>query len=88
MAINAREVLGDDLTEAHERLRLDRMLGDQTWFVISDALERQWSLTTPVLQAWQKSGKEGKISTYPAASWRPQGADQLLEKDGCAGRRR
>jgi glucose-6-phosphate 1-dehydrogenase len=87
MAYCAREVFGDDLTEAYERLLLDCMLGDQTLFVRSDAMELEWALITPVLEAWEESGKEGKIFTYPAGSWGPKEAEAILKRGGHSWRR-
>jgi glucose-6-phosphate 1-dehydrogenase len=89
MAFRYRDVFGDELTEAYERLLLDCMLGDQTLFVRHDDLEMEWSLITPVLNAWKEeraSGQRG-VYPYPAGSWGPQEADALIEKDGRAWRK-
>jgi glucose-6-phosphate 1-dehydrogenase len=63
------------------------MFGDQTLFVRSDAMELEWSLITPVLEAWEESGKEGNIYKYPAGSWGPKEAEALLKRDGHSWRR-
>jgi glucose-6-phosphate 1-dehydrogenase len=87
MAFCAREVFGDELTEAYQRLLLDCMLGDQTLFVRADEMELEWIQISSVLEAWAESGKEGKIYSYPAGSWGPKEAEAILKKDGRAWRR-
>jgi len=87
MAFCAREVFGDELTEAYQRLLLDCMLGDQTLFVRVDEMELEWIQISAVLEAWAESGKDGKIYSYPAGSWGPKEAEAILQKDGRAWRR-
>jgi glucose-6-phosphate 1-dehydrogenase len=65
--------------EAYERLLLDVMRGDQTLFTRRDEVETAWSLLGGVLSAWQKAPD---IPTYPAGTWGPEQADELLAGDG------
>ena len=67
--------------EAYERLLLDAMLGDATLFARCDEVEAAWALVTPILEAWEQ---QGEPELYPAGSWGPAGADQLLAEDGRA----
>ncbi len=67
--------------EAYERLLLDCISGDQTLFWRSDGVNASWSLITPVLKAWEKTDKKNKLFTYPAGSWGPEEADELLKQD-------
>jgi glucose-6-phosphate 1-dehydrogenase len=69
--------------EAYERLLLDAMAGDATLFARCDEVEAAWALVTPVLEAWEA---EGEPQPYPAGSWGPEGARDLLEADGRAWR--
>ncbi len=66
--------------EAYERLLLDCMLGDITLFSRDDWMERSWELIDPVLQAW--SADRRPLPQYPAGSWGPAAADQLLAQNG------
>ena len=72
------------LPEAYERLLLDVLRGDSTLFTRSDELEAAWRFVTPVLEAWEKQNITPE--PYPAGSWGPAAADQLLQKSGRAWR--
>jgi glucose-6-phosphate 1-dehydrogenase len=71
--------------EAYERLLLDVMLGDPTLFTRTDEVESAWQFITPILDAWGASGV--KPVNYPAGTWGPAEADELLARDGAAWRR-
>jgi len=62
------------------------MIGDQTLFQRADMVEAGWSVLTPVLDVWKALPPRG-FPNYPAASWGPKEADELLERDGRAWRR-
>lgn len=68
---------GSNTPEAYERLVLDAMIGDGTLFIRGDEAETSWKLYTPLLEAWTAAGREG-MDSYPAGSWGPAGADELL----------
>lgn len=68
--------------DAYERLLLDIMLGDQTLFVRSDDMLLAWELMTPVLEAWENEPKKTPLEFYPAGSWGPESAGELLKRDG------
>jgi glucose-6-phosphate 1-dehydrogenase len=88
-----------DAPEAYETLILDAMLGDASLFTRADEVEAAWSLVTPVTEAWArwdaeaaerpkaKRSTEGMVQPYPAGSWGPEAADQLIERDGRRWRR-
>ncbi len=85
MHFNYKEAFGGRVPEAYERLLLDCMLGDQTLFIRTDTVEKSWQLLTPVLEQWRKSPvDEGncRLHAYPAGSWGPQAAADLLARDG------
>ncbi len=67
--------------EAYERLIYDCILGDSTLFAREDEVFHSWKLLTPVLEAWAKTPPQD-FPNYPAGSWGPKAADQLIQKDG------
>lgn len=71
--------------EAYERLLLDTMLGDPTLFTRTDEVDSAWRFITETLDAWDKS--DAKPATYPAGTWGPEAADELLARDGAKWRR-
>jgi glucose-6-phosphate 1-dehydrogenase len=82
-AVNMDFLYGASFTaqspEAYERLLLDVMRGDQTLFTRRDEVETAWSLLDGVLKAWAEAPD---IPIYPAGSWGPEQADQLMARDG------
>ena len=73
------------LPEAYERLILDAMLGDATLFTRIDEVEEQWSLVDSIVATWQRD--RPSFPNYPAGSWGPNAADDLLHRDGRSWRR-
>lgn len=67
--------------EAYERLLLNALQGDATLFVRSDAVEEQWRIVAPLLEAWEK-GPAPDFPNYAPGSWGPPAADELLRRDG------
>jgi glucose-6-phosphate 1-dehydrogenase len=72
--------------EAYERLLLDAMLGDPTLFARADEVSAAWRFMTPILQEWQHEQLKD-LPVYPAGTWGPPGAFELIERDGRAWRR-
>jgi glucose-6-phosphate 1-dehydrogenase len=68
------------LPEAYERLILDSMLGDQTLFTRSDEIEEQWALVDAIVSAWSRD--RPVFPNYPAGTWGPKEANDLLARDG------
>jgi glucose-6-phosphate 1-dehydrogenase len=73
--------------EAYERLQLDAMAGDATLFARRDEVETAWAFVDRIEEAWHKSSTPPPLCFYPAGSWGPAEADELLERDGHAWRR-
>lgn len=68
---------GKDLPDAYERLLIDAIRGDQTFFNDSLEVEAQWAF------ADQLTGTTPNIPTlYQPGSWGPKEADQMIQKDG------
>jgi len=66
------------LPTAYERLLLDCMLGDSTLYARGDAVESAWRFVNPILENWQDKGGSS-LYGYPAGSWGPETADNLIE---------
>ncbi len=73
---------GVALPDAYERLLLDAMKGDASLFARSDEIEAAWRLIDPVLKGWVALPKASPLRTYPAGSWGPAEADELLARKG------
>ena len=64
--------------EAYERLLLDAMSGDATLFARRDEVEQAWAFIDTIEEAWAAKEDAPKLATYPAGSWGPEEADELL----------
>jgi glucose-6-phosphate 1-dehydrogenase len=73
--------------EAYERLLLDAMAGDPTLFARGDEVEEAWAFIDPIEEAWSVKENAPKLCTYPAGSWGPEEADELMARDGRSWRR-
>jgi glucose-6-phosphate 1-dehydrogenase len=77
---------GKPSPEAYERLLLDAMSGDATLFARRDEVEGAWAFIDIIEQAWAKKNAP-PLTFYPAGTWGPEQADELLERDGRSWRR-
>jgi glucose-6-phosphate 1-dehydrogenase len=71
--------------EAYDKLLLDILAGDQMLFNRSDELASSWELISTILHSWSRETGEKnqfKIPVYEEATWGPQEANTLIEKDG------
>jgi glucose-6-phosphate 1-dehydrogenase len=73
--------------EAYERLLLDAMSGDATLFARRDEVEEAWAFIDIIENAWSAKKKTPELYLYPAGSWGPEQADELLARDGRSWRR-
>ena len=71
--------------DAYETLLWDVMNNDPTLFMRADQVEAAWKLLMPVLEVWKES-HPGNFPDYPAGSWGPKAADELLAREGHAWR--
>jgi glucose-6-phosphate 1-dehydrogenase len=69
-----------DTPDAYETLMLDAMLGDQSLFTRADEVEAAWAIVTPIHEAWLDSPPP-EFPNYPAGSWGPEEAEELIERD-------
>jgi glucose-6-phosphate 1-dehydrogenase len=67
-----------NLPEAYERLLLDVIRGDSTLFTRVDELEAAWEFVDPVLKRWAEPDHRPEL--YPAGTWGPKSAMDLLKK--------
>ena len=77
---------GKATPEAYERLLLDAMSGDATLFARRDEVEHAWTFIDGIRKAWT-DGEAARLDFYPAGSWGPRQADELLAQDGAVWRR-
>jgi glucose-6-phosphate 1-dehydrogenase len=66
------------IPEAYERLLLDCIQGDATLYARGDAVEAAWEFVDPILKAWE-TNPDIKIYGYPAGTWGPEHADDLID---------
>jgi len=69
------------LPEAYQRLLLDCMQGDATLYARGDTVEAAWRFVEPIQHAWEND-PDLPLHGYPAGSWGPEGADELIEGKG------
>lgn len=66
---------------AYERLLYDVMIGDSTLFSRDDEVETAWKFLEPIQKAWANDPSI-KIFGYPAGTWGPEHANDLIEGEG------
>jgi glucose-6-phosphate 1-dehydrogenase len=71
--------------EAYERLLLDAVSGDATLFIRRDEVEQAWQIVDSIRAGWNGIGLDDR-EFYPAGSWGPQLAHELLARSGHAWR--
>ena len=63
------------------------MSGDATLFARRDEVEEAWAFIDVIEHAWAAKKDTPDLFFYPAGSWGPEEADDLLARDGHAWRR-
>lgn len=66
---------------AYERLLYDVMTGDSTLFSRDDEVETAWKFLEPIQKAWSENPNI-KVYGYPAGTWGPEVANDLIEGEG------
>ncbi|OPH56996.1 glucose-6-phosphate dehydrogenase [Paenibacillus ferrarius] len=66
--------------DAYETLIHDALIGDKTYFAHWDEVELSWEWVQPILDAYRENLTP--LHIYPAGSYGPHEADELLERDG------
>ena len=75
------DAFGSVPPDAYERLLLDAAMGDATLFIRSDEVEAAWRFVSPVIEGCSQVRCQN-ILEYPAGTWGPKEADELIEADG------
>ena len=70
---------------AYERLLLDCIQGDATLYSRGDNVEKAWELMQPVLDEWTNN-PDFPLHGYPAGTWGPHDAEQLIARQECGWR--
>ncbi|HEX8199555.1 MAG TPA: glucose-6-phosphate dehydrogenase [Isosphaeraceae bacterium] len=65
----------------YEVLLYNCMIGDATLFSRTDLVETAWRVAQPMLDTWAEADP-GDFPNYPAGSWGPKAAFDLLARDG------
>jgi len=67
--------------EAYATLLLEAIRGNQSHYKDRHEIEAAWRIVMPVLDYWRDHPGEGLV-TYPAGSWGPAAADELIKPHG------
>jgi len=66
------------IPSAYERLLYDSIKGDATLFARTEEVLEAWKFLSPVIECW-KNDKDVPLYGYPAGTWGPEKADDLIE---------
>lgn len=78
MDFHYSDLNGHYIPGAYERLILDCMSGDNMLYMQDEAVEATWRFVQPVLDYWERN-ENAPLHGYPAGSWGPDIADNLIE---------
>ena len=80
MDFHYSELGKEALPDAYQRLILDCMNNNATLYTRSDAAEESWRFFDPLLRYWEEN-PDTPLNGYPAGSWGPKIADDIIEGD-------
>jgi len=80
MDFNYGSSFGERSPTAYETLLLDAMNGDPTLYTRQDMVEASWQIVQPILDSWSQTKFD--FPNYPAGSWGPKAADEMLARQG------
>jgi glucose-6-phosphate 1-dehydrogenase len=81
MDFHYKDLADTRVPAAYERLLHDVMIGDETLFSRDDEVETAWKFLQPIQKAWANNPAI-KIFGYPAGTWGPEHANDLIEGEG------
>jgi glucose-6-phosphate 1-dehydrogenase len=81
MNFDYEDYFGNTPSTGYERLLHDCMIGDATLFQRADQVEAAWAVVDPIQKAWSTEPTPS-MPNYPAGTWGPAAADELLARDG------
>ncbi|MCX6149345.1 MAG: glucose-6-phosphate dehydrogenase [Ignavibacteriales bacterium] len=67
------------IPSAYERLIHDTIKGDSTLFARTEEVLEAWKFLTPILECWENDN-DVPLYGYPAGTWGPEHADDLIEE--------
>jgi len=79
MDFHYSDLLEKRIPSAYERLLYDSMKGDTTLFARIEEVMAAWKFLAPIIDAW-KNDKTVTLHGYPAGTWGPEHADELIEE--------
>lgn len=80
MSFNYNDYFGTNPNTGYEILLYDGIMGDQTLFQRADMVEAGWAVVDPILDVW-KALPPRNFPNYPAGSWGPREADDIINRD-------
>jgi glucose-6-phosphate 1-dehydrogenase len=81
MDFNYNDYFGTNPNTGYEILLYDCIMGDHTLFQRADMVEAGWGVVTPILDVW-KALPPRDFPNYPAGSFGPPEAADLIARDG------
>jgi glucose-6-phosphate 1-dehydrogenase len=85
MDFNYGSSFGERSPSAYETLLLDAMIGDATLYTRQDMVEASWAVVEPIQTVWRSTKFD--FPNYPAGTWGPAAADEMLARRGHTWRR-
>jgi glucose-6-phosphate 1-dehydrogenase len=85
MDFHYKDLANIRVPSAYERLLHDVMVGDSTLFSRDDEVETAWKFLEPIQKVWANDPSI-KVFGYPAGTWGPEHANDLIEGEGLAWR--
>jgi glucose-6-phosphate 1-dehydrogenase len=79
MDFHYSDLLEKKIPSAYERLLYDSMKGDTTLFARIEEVMAAWKFLSPIINSW-KNDKTVPLHGYPAGTWGPEHADELIEE--------
>jgi glucose-6-phosphate 1-dehydrogenase len=80
MDFNYGSSFGERSPSAYETLLLDAIVGDATLYTRQDMVEASWSVVEPIQNTWREAKFD--FPNYPAGTWGPAAADEMLARRG------
>ncbi|WP_285774459.1 glucose-6-phosphate dehydrogenase [Microtetraspora sp. NBRC 13810] len=82
LSLSFAQTFASRVPDAYERLLMDVMAGNPTLFMRRDEVEAAWQWIDPILSTWESYGTPPE--PYPAGSYGPPSAHELLARSGRA----
>jgi glucose-6-phosphate 1-dehydrogenase len=80
MDFNYGSSFGERSPSAYETLLLDAIIGDATLYTRQDMVEASWCVVEPIQNVWRNTKFD--FPNYPAGTWGPAAADDMLARRG------